>query len=305
MMNNRVYLFLLILGTAFWGVSFPLVKEGLSFIDPHVFLIYRFVLAALVLSIVFYKYWSSINLKTLKYGIAASIPLVTAISLQTVCLKYISSSNAAFIAGMDVLLVPIFKLVLFKKSVQTKVWVACILALIGLYIIAMSSSESGGIGYGDVLAVFGAFAFAIYIIMIGKWGSSRNVKIQSLILVQMFSCVVLCLAVSLFYVSPAQLIIPNNYEAWRAVLFTGILATAYMYSIQNIAQKYIEDEKIALTYLCEPIFATIAGYYLIGEAITVYTIIGGLLILFSLFICEYRFRYIHLHINLRHKSRGF
>jgi len=69
MMNNRVYLFLLILGTAFWGISFPLVKEGLSFIDPHVFLIYRFVLVALVLSVVFYKYWSSIDLKTLKYGV--------------------------------------------------------------------------------------------------------------------------------------------------------------------------------------------------------------------------------------------
>lgn len=299
MMNNRVYLFLLILGTAFWGISFPLVKEGLTIVDPHVFLIYRFVLAALVLSIVFYKYWSSINLKTLKYGVIASIPLVTAISLQTVCLKYTSSSNAAFIAGMDVLLVPIFKLVLFKKSVQTKVWVACALALVGLYIIAMSSSESGGIGYGDVLAVSGAFAFAIYIIMVGKWGSNRKVKVQSLILVQMFSCAILCLVVSLFYVSPAQLIIPNNYEAWRAVLFTGVLATAYMYSIQNIAQKYIEDEKVALTYLCEPIFATVAGYYLIGEAITVYTVIGGLLILFALFICEYRFRYINIRSKIR------
>ena len=299
MMNNRVYLFLLILGTAFWGVSFPLVKEGLTFIDPHVFLIYRFVLAALVLSIVFYKYWSSINLKTLKYGFLASIPLVTAISLQTVCLKYTTSSNAAFIAGMDVLLVPIFKLLLFKKSVQTKVWMACIIALVGLYIIAMSSSESGGLGYGDVLALMGAFAFAIYIIMIGKWGSKSNVKIQSLILVQMFSCAILCLCVSLFYVSPSDLIIPNNFEAWRAVLFTGVLATAYMYSIQNIAQKYIEDEKVALTYLCEPIFATIAGYYLIGEVITVYTIIGGLLILFALFICEYKFRHIDSRRRLR------
>jgi len=109
----------------------------------------------------------------------------------------------------------------------------------------------------------------------------------------MFSCAILCLVVSLFYVSPSDLIIPNNFEAWRAILFTGILATAYMYSIQNIAQKYIEDEKVALTCLCEPIFATITGYYLIGEEITIYTIIGGLLILFALFICEYKFRYLH------------
>ena len=290
MMNKRVYLGLLILGTAFWGISFPLVKEGLEIIDPHVFLIYRFALAALILSVVFFKYLKKINKKTVQYGVVAAVPLMAAISLQTISLQYTSSSNAAFIAGMDVLLIPIFKLIVFKKKVQTKVWIACMIALSGLYIIAMSSAS--GFGYGDVLAVIGAVCFAVYILMVGKWGS--RVETPSLILVQMYSCTALAILVSLFYVSPSDLVIPMNFSAWKAVVFTGVFATAFMYSVQNIAQKYIEDEKIALTYLCEPIFATVAGYFLIGEAITVNTIVGGALILSALFITEYKFRYIRL-----------
>lgn len=299
MMNNKVYLGLLIVGTAFWGISFPLVKEGLSVIDPHVFLIYRFALASIVLSVIFFKYLQRIDADTLKYGITASIPLLGAISLQTICLQYTSSSNAAFIAGMDVLLIPIFKLLFFKKTVQIKVWIACIISIIGLYFIAMSSSSEAGLGYGDFLAMLGAFAFAIYILMVGKWGS--KVETPSLILVQMYSCTILGFIISLFYVEPSQLILPTDLSTWRAVLFTGIFATAFMYTVQNIAQKHIEDEKIALTYLFEPIFATIAGYYLIDESITINTIIGGGLILFALFIAEYRFKYLNFLGSRHHK----
>jgi drug/metabolite transporter (DMT)-like permease len=289
MMNNRVYLGLLILGTAFWGISFPLVKEGLSVVQPHVFLIYRFLLAAIVLSIIFFKYLSKINFTTIKYGVMLAVPLMSAITLQTVCLQYTSSSNAAFIAGMDVLLIPIFKFFLFKKSVQSKTWIACFIALTGLYIIAMSSAT--GFGYGDVLAVLGAIAFAVYILMVAKF-SNQKIETPSLVIVQMYACAAFALVMALFTSAPSELLLPMNAYVWKAVLFTGILATAYMYTMQNISQKYLEEEKIALTYLCEPVFATFAAYFLIGEDITSRTIIGGGLILLALFISEYRFRHL-------------
>ena len=288
MMNKKVYLGLLVLGTAFWGISFPLVKEGLSVVEPHVFLIYRFLIAAIVLSIIFFKYLIQINFKTLKYGTLLAIPLIGAIMLQTFCLKYTSSSNASFIAGMDVLFIPIFKFFLFKKTIPVKTWIASIIAISGLYIIAMSSTV--GFGYGDVLALIGSVLFAVYIILVARYGDKEEIKTPSLILVQMYACVFFCIIVALFISSPSALVLPMDIHVWKAVLFTGILATAFMYTIQNISQKYLAEEKIAMTYLCEPIFATFAGYLLINEAITSRTIIGGGLILFALFIAEHKFR---------------
>lgn len=290
MRNNRLYLALLVLGTAFWGISFPLVKEGLSVVQPHVFLVYRFLLAALILSVIFFKYLLRINFATLKAGFLLAIPLMAAIMLQTVCLKYTSSSNASFIAGMDVLFIPIFKFFMFKKSIQLKTWVATILAVVGLYTIAMSSAT--GVGYGDLLALIGAVAFAVYILMAGKF--NKKVETPSLVIVQMYACVLFCVVLALIQGSPADLALPTDMHVWKAILFTGIFATAYMYCVQNISQKYIEEEKIALTYLCEPIFATIAAYLLINEDITSRTIIGGALIVLALFIAEYKFKYIPL-----------
>ena len=76
------------------------------------------------------------------------------------------------------------------------------------------------------------------------------------------------------------------FDVWKALLFVAILSTAYMYCIQNAAQKYIEAEKIALTYLCEPIFATVFAYIILNEEITSRTVIGGTLILSAMLLAE-------------------
>lgn len=289
MKKSRIYLALLVLGTAFWGISFPLVKEGISIVHPFSFLMYRFLLAALVLSILFFKQVKQINWQTVKYGVWVGIPLLLAILLQTIGLQYTSSANASFISGMDVLLIPLLKFFVFRKSIKPKTWLACTMALAGLYVIAMAAAGSG-FNKGDMYALAGAIAFAAYVLLVGKY--NRKVETISLVIVQLYTCTIVYAVLAFMTVDVRHLVLPMDWSVWKAVLFTGIFATAYMYGIQNVSQKYIEEEKVALTYLCEPIFATLAAYILIAEPITARTIIGGSLILLSMFIAEYKFKYI-------------
>lgn len=79
---------------------------------------------------------------------------------------------------------------------------------------------------------------------------------------------------------------PSDSAFWEGVLFAALFATAFMYAIQSEAQKYLEEEKVALTYLCEPIFAAIAGVVLLGEILSFRTIFGAGLILLALLIAE-------------------
>lgn len=287
MKKSRIYLALLVMGTAFWGISFPLVKDGLNVVHPYSFLLYRFILAALVLSILFFNQLKRINLQTVKYGMLVGVPLFVAILLQTIGLQYTSSSNASFISGMDVMLIPILKMFIFKKSVKPQIWIACSIALAGLYIIAMNSG-SNGFNQGDLYVLAGAVAFGCYVLLVGKYNTKADTI--SMVIVQLYTCAVAYAVLVISTLGTEQLILPADTSVWKAVLFTGILATAYMYGIQNVSQKFIEEEKVALTYLCEPIFAVIAAYFLIQESITVYTVIGGLCILSAMFISEYNFK---------------
>lgn len=297
MKKSRIYLALLVMGTAFWGISFPLVKDGLHIVHPYSFLLYRFCLAAIVLSVLFFNHLKRINLQTVKYGILVGIPLFLAILLQTVGLQYTSSANASFISGMDVLLIPVLKLFIFRRPVKLKTWIASSVALVGLYIIAMSS-ESGGFNIGDCYVLGGAFAFGCYVLLVGKY--TDRVETMSMVIVQLYTCTIAYAILVVSTLGTNELVLPADNSVWKAVLFTGVLATAYMYGIQNISQRFIEEEKIALTYLFEPVFAVIAAYFLINESITLYTVIGGLCILIAMFISEFSFKK-KLHLKSSHQ----
>ena len=85
---------------------------------------------------------------------------------------------------------------------------------------------------------------------------------------------------------PAAVWVPKETDFWWGIAFAGLPATAYMYAVQNAAQRYLEEEKIALTYLCEPLFATAVGVLLLNEAFNGQILIGGLLIIVGMMVSE-------------------
>lgn len=290
MSKSKIYLPLLVLGTAFWGISFPLSKEAYEVIHPYSFMFYRFFIAALALSIVFYKQILRLDRPTFNKGLISGILLFMGICWQAVGLKYTSSSNASFIAGIEVVLIPLFAFMFMKKAIQPRIWVACILALSGLYIIAMSSGLSN-FRIGDLMVFVGSLFYSAYVLYVGKVSAKKKdseplMDARSFVVVQLLVCAVLSGTLAVSTQGVGSIVMPLSVDVWESLLFVGILSTAYMYCIQNIAQRYIEPEKIALTYLCEPIFATLFAYILLNEEITSKTILGGALILLAMFTSE-------------------
>lgn len=142
----------MILGTAFWGISFTYVKVGVVAGSPFVFLFYKFFNSGTFSGNYFLS--DSLNLfqkKTLKISFLISIPLLAGTILQTIGLQYTTVSNAAFITGLDVLLIPVLKFLVYKKKIENKVWIACSLALIGLYNIVVKDGLT--LNTGDLLIV--------------------------------------------------------------------------------------------------------------------------------------------------------
>lgn len=291
MSKVKTYLLLLVLGTAFWGISFPLSKEAYASVTPYTFMFYRFLIAAVALTIIFYKQILNINRSTFNKGIISGIFLFMGICWQAVGLKYTSSSNASFIAGIEVVLIPLFGFLFLRRSIQPKIWAACILALAGLYTIAMSSGLSN-FRIGDALVFVGSLFYSGYVLYVGKISSEKypeksKLDAKALVITQLFVCAIASgIVATTTQGGFSALELPMSTTIWKSLLFVGIFSTGYMYCIQNIAQKYIAPEKIALTYLCEPIFATLFAYLMLNEAITATTIVGGSLILAAMFISE-------------------
>ena len=286
MSKKNLFLLLLILGTAFWGISFTFVKTGISVTSPFIFLFYKFLTAAVAVALWFYRQIRLITFNTIRIGTLISIPLLAATILQTISLRYTPIGNAAFITGFEMVLVPVLKFFIYKKPVKLNNWIACLLAVTGLFII--SAADQLRISYGDLLALACSFGFALYVLQVAHVSNEEH-PIPAVI-VLMLVCAVGCGLMALFDGDVNW--VPADRDFWQAVLFAALPATAFMYSVQNAAQRYLPEEKIALVYLCEPVFATVAGVIFLHEALTERIIFGGGFIIAAMVISELRLNWL-------------
>lgn len=279
-MNKNLALGLLILGMAFMGIAFVFVKDAVTGDSTFVFLFYRFLISTVILLVIFQKHVRRVSSSLLKISLLCGIPLLLSIFFQTIGLKYTTVANSAFITGMVVLLIPIFKLIFYKRKVRPIIWISCIVASIGLYVITLKNGLHFNVGDGWTVAC--AIALAFYVLQTGRYAQDPNPMARVTAILGV--CTIGCLLGGIS--TPNVNWFPHDFNFWKGVIFSAVFGTVYMYSVQNYVQRFISEEKVALAYLTEPIFATFSAIVLINEKLSINTYIGGVLILTSMFLSE-------------------
>ncbi len=97
----------LLVFTAIWGLSFPLTKNVLEYTSIFSFLSLRFLSAAIILLIVFYKKLRLITLNSILYGSIIGLVFFGSLAFQVSSLRFTSASNSAFISGLSIVFVPL------------------------------------------------------------------------------------------------------------------------------------------------------------------------------------------------------
>ncbi|WP_231402696.1 DMT family transporter [Hymenobacter guriensis] len=272
------------MGTAFWGISYPVVKTGVSFADPYSFQTYKFLLAAAAVALLFPRQLAQLTWRSVGWGLLLALPQFLGSTLQTIGLQTTSAANAAFLTGLSVLLVPLGKALLYRQAVAPKMWAAATLALVGLYVVAVPGSWQLHTGDGWILAC--AVAFAGYVLLGGR--TAREPHLMAMLVMQLLGCAGLARLAG--WGAGYALAVPAAGAFWQAIGFSALLATAYGYGVQHYAQQYLSEEKVALIHLGEPLFAALAGAVLLHEVLTPRTVLGGLLIFGAMVLAEVKVR---------------
>ncbi|SET29458.1 EamA-like transporter family protein [Natronincola peptidivorans] len=287
-MSKQLKADLALLGvTIIWGSSFILSKNSLDHLATYNFLAIRFIISALLSSIIFYKNIISIKKDTLKYGFLIGIILFTGYAFQTVGLNYTTASKSGFITGFAVVIVPVLSALLLKLKPERASVIGVVLALIGLGFLTLDTTLS--LNIGDFYTFIGALMFALHIITVGKY----TVKVDSIALaiIQIATVGILSLLFTFTIESP---IIPTGAEVWTAILILAVLATSVAFIVQNAMQKFTSPTHTALIYSGEPVFAAMFAYILAGEVLTKSGIFGGVLVLMGMIIAELDWKAIFL-----------
>ena len=134
--------FMLILTAFIWGTAFVAQSMGMDYLEPITFNGVRSLIggAALIPCIWLLGKWKenqkedvSVNRKDLVTGgVLCGLLLFGASSLQQMGIQYTTAGKAGFITAFYIVIVPVLGIFL-KKKTGWKVWMAVVLAVVGLY----------------------------------------------------------------------------------------------------------------------------------------------------------------------------
>jgi drug/metabolite transporter (DMT)-like permease len=246
----------------------------------------RFILGALsLLPLLFFSLYKKevptekiFSKKVLLSGFIVGSCLFIAASLQQVGLITTTAGKAAFITGLYIVFVP-FLGIFIKQKVHTHTWVGTFFAVLGLY--ALCISEDFSIATGDLLELGSAFFFAIHILLIDHFST----KVHTLVLafLQFLFCGLFSLIVGLTF---EPFVWSRIIGAFIPIVYGGICSVGIAYTLQIVAQKKVKPSHAAMIMSMEAVFATIGGVLFLQERLGVKELIGCLLMLSGMILCQ-------------------
>lgn len=281
--KNKVILadLALVIVAAVWGGGFVAVKDALDSAGPYFIMTMRFVIATLLMGIIFWKKVKHIDRKTLKAGCIIGVILFLAFAFQTIGLQYTSASKQSFVTAVYVVMVPFLYWIVTRNIPKFYNVLAAAICLGGIWFLTLSGGEVGGFNKGDMLTLVCALLFAAHIVAVGFFAEKHD-PIQLTILQLGVSAILSLICMIVLKEVPATI----SKETMTPILYLAILSTFLAFLIQNVAQKYTYSSHAAIIMCTEAVFGTILSVMILGESLTVKMILGCILIFASILLSE-------------------
>jgi len=286
--SQKKILFIIGITVVFWAFAFPLIKIGLEELSPVNLTIIRLLIACilfLILFVIFPKRFSTLQKKDI-------IPIFLLGFLGIVIYhlglnygeQYISASIASLIIATIPIFVVIFAMIFLKEKITRYVAFGVILALIGVLIISIfgKSILSLEIRYtsGLFTVVIASIVGAGYTVA-GKKMLTRYSPISLTAYAFLLGSLGL---IPFLNVSFFEEISNLSIKGWAVLIFLGIFPTVISYVLWYIALEVKSASRLGVYLYFVPILSTILSVILLDEKITLFFIIGGILVIIGLHI---------------------
>ncbi|MBU0497013.1 MAG: DMT family transporter [Candidatus Thermoplasmatota archaeon] len=280
--------FVIVLPIIFWAFAFPFIKLGLAELSPINLAILRLFIACLIfmgIKIIKPRLFSPVK--------RADIPALILLGFFGIVVYHLGLNyGEQFIspgaASLIIATIPIFVVLLaavFLKEHITKIMVGgIVLSLSGVVIISLLGTAHATL---EVSYLFAAFTVLVASIMgaiytiVGKKMMNRYSPFSLTAYVFLFGCLGLIpfLSKSLF-----EQISHLSTQGWFVIIFLGVFPTVISYVFWYVALEIRTASELSTYLYAIPVISSIISYFIFQDAITIYFIGGGLLVILGLYI---------------------
>ena len=275
----------LLVATLIWGSTFIIFKDAMNGLPPLFILAFRYLVATVILSAVFFKKLRLINKTYLWQGAVLGVFLAAAYIFQTYGLQGTTPGKNAFLTAVYCVLVPFVSWAFFGGRPDRFNFLAAATCLAGIGFVSLDGDLS--VMPGDWLTLVGGVFFALHIAFVARFNSDKDAV--TLTLVQFFTAGVICGAGSLCFETLPSSVPP---AAWTEIIYLAVCGTAVAMLLQNVGQKYVSSSSAAIILSLEALFGVLFSVIFGYENLSVKLVIGSALIFFAIITSETKWKFV-------------
>lgn len=289
-MNSRASNFgltdvLLLITIALWAINFTVVKNVISTdLPPIAFTALRFTLASVGMLVVFRSVSGNQPLTRRDVLKMAGLGLLGNGLYQVMFIIGIdntSLTNSALILASSPIFVAIFGALFKIERLNTLAWIGIVLSFIGIAIVIFGNAPAGDeIGksnlLGDVLSLGAAIAWGAYTVLVAPIVKHHSPIRVTALSIAFGTIPLVLLATPTFLTLDWSKV---GLSSWLGVIYSGGFAIALGYVIWNRGVQHIGSARTAVYSNLNPILAAIIAFFVRGDALTIYHLIGAMVIL--------------------------
>ena len=269
----------LLLITAIWGTTFPLLRATLRFVNPFDIIALRFTIAGAVLVLIYRRRLFRMGGTAVWDSVRTGLFMVAGYLTQAIGLTTTSTPRSAFLTGTAVVFVPLISFLVLRSGVGTGEGAGVLLAFLGL---AFFYSDAGlGFRAGDIWTLAGAVAFAAQVVY-----TNVAARRSDPFAVSALQAVVAAVVGWIFVGAHGGISVPARSIPWGTILYLGLIATAFILVLQTWALGKTKPVRAGVIYSLEPVFAAIFAMSFFGEGMSAREVMGSAAILAGVLVAE-------------------
>lgn len=271
-----------------WALSWIFIKNALEELSPYSLAFLRFLVASPILLIIMLatkKEHMQINLSEIPIYITLSLTGVTLLyALEFTALKYTTTINASLLVNLSVIFIALFSFFFLHEKLKIKEWFGIFISFVGVFLIVSKGSFTflnEKTFFGDILMIITAFLWMIYSI-VGK----KFLEKKDPLVVTTYTLISGTLLLIPFYFYDSFPIFEISITSWISIFYLAIFCSVFAYIFWFQAIKEETASKVAVFLYLIPLFTAIFSEIFLKEGITLFIIVGGILVIYGVHLTE-------------------
>ncbi len=241
--------------------------------------LYRAVLAALLLAAFFLVTGQKIPFAKIKKEVPLLLASGVAMGINWILLfeayKYTTVSAATLSYYFAPVIVTVVCPLLFKEKLTGRQILCFIMSTVGLVLITGIGDMGGGQDLIGILFGLGAAVFYAAVVLLNKF--IKNVEGIHRTFLQFLAAIVILIP---YVLSTSGITLGSlSGKGWVNLLIVGLVHTGITYCLYFSSLKELPGQKAAILSYIDPLVAVLISVTVLGESMTLWQAVGGLLIL--------------------------